>query len=1456
MHGGVVDRFFEKQLRSSAPRLNCVEGTLREPGTVAMTDSTRLMDLVVRWQELREQGQAITLAELCRDCPELIEPVKEQLQALQSLASFLNTPGDRSEAAATADTMDDAPKSGLSTMAVSGYEILEELGRGGMGVVYKARQVALKRLVALKMILGGSLAGDYQRQRFRNEAEAVARLRHPNIVQIYDVGEWRSGELGPAMPFLALEFCDGGTLSQKLRGTALPPRAAAELVAALARATQAAHHAGIIHRDLKPANVLLQTTAGVGPIPKISDFGLAKTVDADAERTALTASGALLGTPSYMAPEQAGISIGHGPAGDAPRLGPGVDIHALGAILYECLTGRPPFKAATPTETILQVLNHEPLPPSRLNSEAPRDLETICLKCLHKDPARRYGSAQELADDLQRFLAGEPIRARAVSWAERLVKWCKRRPAAAALAGSLGLFVVAVIAGAIWYLNHFSERSATGVREQARQEGIKREIDNALEDARRSRKELHEKLADPSQVHALLSDLDGWQGLIKRNEAASERARGLVQGNRDIVEPEQINQVEALGQQTKSDESDWQLAKDLDGIRADASTLVEGKFDASRAGPRYDQVFGNLGKEFAKENPDKIAAWVSSHRLRYALLASVYHWATVLPVDGWPALISARTRLLAVIAAAEEDDWGKQLVGIKDWQNRAAVETLARDLAVSRQSPQALIFLASALKKAGGDPVPLLRRALDQYPRDFWVHYELGTVLTNPVEQVTCFRAAVAIRPDSNLAHNWLGATLHNSKDLDQALVHYQKAIEVDPKNSWPYYNIGLILDVKKDLDGAMAHFKRAVAIDPGHAAAQNALGKMLYSKKQLADAIVHYKKAIKLDPNFYLAHTNLGDALREQKDLEGSAIQCQKLIELDPKNATGYLGLGNVLYDKKDMHGALAQYKLAVQLDSKNTSAHTGLGNTFRELKDLESAATHFRKAIDLDARLAFAHNGYGNVYWDKKDFNGAVANYRKALEIDPNLGIAKQNLANAYQYLGDALRDQKDLDGSAKQFRKLIELDPTNAMGYIGLGNALFDKRDLEAAAVQYAKATKVDPKNSWAHNSIGVTYFNQGRIDRAIVEYRNAIALDANNVWARNNLGTALGRKNDTAGAIAEYRKAVALDPKFAMAHFNLGHVYLSLDQFDDALKSAKLAQSFGYPVGALIKDCERLAALDQKSQSFLQGHADAKDANELVVVANHLADRKKQHSDAARLFAAAFQRKASLMDNVLEGYRYNAACCALLTAERDGKYAAKIDDVEKKKRRDQARQWLQADLDVYARALQAPAGEMEAMQVVRAAEVLPHWHVDSDLNSIRADKELARIAADEQAAWKKLWTEAALLLKKAQASFKTSILPGALTDKQVEAAHSFKMQGGLLYVIELNSGEFDAYLRLEEVPGKVLATNDNISKDNLNSRITITAPRDASYRIVATSTHHRGRGTYTVTIREFATGKKTP
>ncbi len=315
--------------------------------------------------------------------------------------------------------------------------MIEKIASGGMGTVYLARQKSLRRTVALKTVLAGEQATAEELQRFRKEAEAAAQLDHPGIVPIFEVGE-HDGQ-----PFFSMGYVEGGSLAARIKEGPLPCTRAAELVREVAEAVGYAHDRGIIHRDLKPSNILLDRDGH----PKVSDFGLAKEVSGLSH---LTLPGQVLGTPSYMSPEQA--------AGKTDEIGPAADLYSLGALLYRLVTGRPPFQAATPVETLRQVLEQEPVSPQRLNGSVSRDLETICLKCLQKEPTKRYENARALGEDLRRFLAGEPIQARPVGSIERLWRWCRRNQTVAALGGG---FVLSLLIG-IMATSYFAVAGAAG----------------------------------------------------------------------------------------------------------------------------------------------------------------------------------------------------------------------------------------------------------------------------------------------------------------------------------------------------------------------------------------------------------------------------------------------------------------------------------------------------------------------------------------------------------------------------------------------------------------------------------------------------------------------------------------------------------------------------------------------------------------------------------------------------------------------------------------------------------------------------------------------------------------------------------------------------------------------------------------------------------------------------------
>jgi hypothetical protein len=425
----------------------------------------------------------------------------------QSLHDLQTAPG--LDQAASAARIESAP---TRVRYFGDFEIVREIARGGMGVVFEARQMTLDRTVALKMILAGQLADDTDIKRFYTEAQAAAHLDHPGIVSIFEVGQHEGQH------YFSMGFVAGQSASQRLAKGPLPAREAALMIRRVSEAIEYAHRRGVIHRDLKPANILLDADGN----PRVTDFGLAKKVQGDSN---LTGSGQIMGTPSFMPPEQAGGRHG--------EVGPAADVYALGATLYALLTGRPPFQAATPIDTVLQVLSNEPVAPRRLDPKLDRDLETICLKCLEKEPRRRYGSAREVADELARFLAGEPIMARPATRAERAVKWARRRPAIAALLGLVALVAALGLGGVLWQWKT-ALANAAAAKEQEKKAIVAR---NEAKDQEK-RAILARNEAKDQEKRALVARDEAEQARGKEAEArkTSEEARGALKDEKERAE--------------------------------------------------------------------------------------------------------------------------------------------------------------------------------------------------------------------------------------------------------------------------------------------------------------------------------------------------------------------------------------------------------------------------------------------------------------------------------------------------------------------------------------------------------------------------------------------------------------------------------------------------------------------------------------------------------------------------------------------------------------------------------------------------------------------------------------------------------------------------------------------------------------------------------------------------------
>ncbi|WP_459556729.1 protein kinase domain-containing protein [Lacunimicrobium album] len=617
---------------------------------------------------------------------------------------------------------------------IAGYDVLNVIGSGGMGVVYRARHLKLNRLVAIKMVLLGAYASRSDMECLLQEAQSVASLRHPNIVQVYDVAEH------DGFPYYAMELLEGGDLAKTLQGKPRVAKEAAELVRVLASAVHAAHLAGIVHRDLKPGNILLN----FDETPKIGDFSLSRKVESDS--TILT-NLRQAGTPSYMAPEQA--------AGKSNAIQPAVDIYSLGAILYELLTGRPPFTAETSAETRRQVIDEEPVPPTRLNSRVPRDLETICLKCLQKDPLRRYETAEDLADDLERFIQGEPILARPAGIIEQICKWCLRRPSTTIAIAVSVLAMTGAVTGGIWLQRVENARQTEAV---VRREAARASIESAL---------------------PLLSQF------VKSRQWSD--AAGLLSTAQtrlsDADSPElDVRLAEA--------EEEFKIAEELDRIRQSLPEPSDVGYNYEPASDAYAKVFERIG--IGNDVGVETAAMrVSESPLREELLMALDYAAFA---EKFNVNDSKLRRLLAVGRTAAPSPWQDRFRDSATWKDLPNLQRLVKDASTAEPPPPShqmvmVGFLLSSLNH-NQTAIEILREAQLRDPSDFWVNLELGHVLSRQnknAEAIQYFRAAVALKPSHFVAWAQMAYAQLANANADAAIVSLRRAISLRPEypQSW-----------------------------------------------------------------------------------------------------------------------------------------------------------------------------------------------------------------------------------------------------------------------------------------------------------------------------------------------------------------------------------------------------------------------------------------------------------------------------------------------------------------------------------------------------------------------------------------------------------------------------------------------------------------------------------------------
>jgi eukaryotic-like serine/threonine-protein kinase len=932
--------------------------------------------------------------------------------------------------------------------APSGYEIYEEIGRGGMGIVYRARHLGLLRSVALKMLLGETHRDTSRLARFRVEAEAVAKLRHPNIVQVFDVGE------SAGRPFLALELLEGGTLADRLAEKMLPISNAAELVLRLSGALEAAHKAGIVHRDLKPSNVLF-TIEGV---PKLADFGLARLLEDD---DGPTLTGQVMGSPSYMAPEQA--------RGDGHSAGPPADIYALGAILYELLTGRPPFKSPTVMGTVHQVVHDDPVPPSRLQARVPRDLETICLKCLEKEPGRRYGSASALAKDLRSFVENRPIRARRISPWERISKWARRRPAEAGMIASAAAAVVTIVASAFWYydVQHRQElRDARRLADQQREtsERERRETERLHRTRREVTRDLlsaQEKVArgDWSDGRLVLSNvitrtreeprLADLRDQAARMLGRAEKAladRELEAAARREYERFMSHFKEALFRETRV--AGLGLADDPAGtIRALRAALA--------VFPGTPPVL----PEFLSER-ERAEINDGCYTL-YVVLAGVEKD----PNDGLKALERAASirpstrafhlrRAACLLALGNDDEAGIESVLAAKLEPKTALDHFL----TGRERMQA---------KRWDEARRRFELALQSQPDHFWSEFLLALCylqLERPVEARASLNACLRAQPEVPWLHlmravasgNIAAANLRaagldvaNAKEpFDDAEASYSRALELLDASPVPSADLRYIVLVNRGVmrfhrgnaRASSADLSAAIKLAPDLSQAYAELGTVLARTGLSAMAAERFGEAIARNPQSATLYRARADIVLLQKDpnfeqIESALRDLSMALRFERSSsalrARDFANQAWLLERSGQLTAALAANDLALTAQPDYAAALHQKINVLIRLKRLDEAEHACGSALARGAHAAWLYKFRGLTRELKNDHAGAVADFTEAIRQSPD----DQDLRTrrGWAYLASGAEKLALLD-----FDRAVQLDQSNADAYAGRGLA----------------------------------------------------------------------------------------------------------------------------------------------------------------------------------------------------------------------------------------------------------------------------------------------------------------------------------------------------------------------------------------------------------------------------------
>ena len=1048
-------------------------------------------------KQQEEPSEASPLASVLR-------AMREDYEAgqLESLTKYVNrAPEHDEEVATTFFALRRTSSNSVSEVEkqVGHYRIVGELGRGGQAVVYRAEDTRLNRAVALKVMKGLGPETEDVLARFQREAEITSRLDHPGICPVYEIGL-------DDIPFIAMRLVEGESLAKRLSQAksgdvdsttesfvsweedetthrdegdeksepSSAPTQAGDLMASvhfiekMARALHVAHEAGVIHRDIKPGNIMV--TAEREPV--LLDFGLAR--EEESEGPTLTQTGDLMGTPAYMSPEQL--------TGQRIRLDRRTDVYSLGVTLYEALTLQRPFDRPTREALYNAILTEEPSGVRRLNTSIPRDLAVVVETALQKNRDRRYQTALEFAEELRRVRHHEPILARPVGPLGRVLRWARRRPAAAALVAVLIMTLPTVAALMTAYLKDQPRV------EEARLARLEEAKDRVLSEASF---ELAERRPDKA--------LGLFKSVMEMEGGSPEAVAGITLAHLRLRNAEAALETLDKHGAVLGDGAAAVLlrvsALSVSGRVTEAKTLL-----ASAPSPRTSFDYHVLAeRSFPADDGSESDFQVPLFLVNQAILRS----------DG-PRLMYFELRAYAAGRAKARSVALETASVLRERWPRAASAHLYAGIALGNVAED-----DSSLR---GDAIAAYREAIRLKPGYASAHVSLGVALYAMGKfdaAVATFREAIRLRPEDSTSHFNLGNGLQAKGQLDDAIAAWREAIRLKPDLLNAHVYLARTLKAKGQLADAAAALREVIRLNPDDTESHVSLGVVLHDRGQVDDAIAAYREAIRLKPGNASAHYKLGLAHDAKGQLDDAIAAYREVIRLAAGLAEAHFKLGNALSQRGQLNAAISAYRDAIQAKPEFFEAHTSLGVALKVKGQLDDAIAAHREAIRLKPGSALAHSNLGLAFSASGQVDDAIGSFHEAIRLQPDLSIAHYGL-------GLAFRAKGQLEDAILAYKAAIRLSPDDAEVHLSLGSALAVNGRADDAVASFREAIRLDPRGAGAHYNLGNALAAKGQLDDAIAAYREAIRLRPDWAEPHCNLGSLFARKNELEEAITHLRK----------------------------------------------------------------------------------------------------------------------------------------------------------------------------------------------------------------------------------------------------------------------------------------------------------------------------------------------